>query len=586
MRPLHDDPSKYVMYDFKPAFPPYTKESVKELLLIRELESDGIDEQQQIGDNETEAPNDNGSGDASSLDAEQKGDEDTVQETRPVDDMSAEKEEENLAAPEANDSIIEPDEIARVDEVASKVETEDAIEVTSIDEEDEDPTISDEKSTMVSEEATETEQETMESPEGQQSEEAVVESESKLVDTADESMNESDDADVSNKKDDETEIPTGDVYNDELEEDIAHEYSYEDLASADPQSGPGIKSEEKDESDPEQSAVETPNHGINDASLEDEDTSTDEDGENLSSESKPAEEENVVQTDIDIQSSSDDITSQNDPFEDSTSNIEPIEGEPTEEDKTDKITITYDESPPVSNLNKDEDANREFVTGLDEIDKFFESVSPPDELDVGADGSSMQDVLVGQGLKIIFKRAKSIGLNVKQRFEKIVEKALPQQLVNLAGNHEEDEEESLEDILKILKSDAPLKAEQQNKDKKKESSSTGDVGGDRLENRFPLLKKPRVNKIYKYARRKWQQAKHLFDDFLSIFGGDEDEDEFDFNSMNFGDVKSMVEQNRFGLKEGEERPKFGSEVDDSFLKSRHDAMMKLREQKKDNVGVS
>jgi hypothetical protein len=48
--------------------------------------------------------------------------------------------------------------------------------------------------------------------------------------------------------------------------------------------------------------------------------------------------------------------------------------------------------------------NSEFVEGLDDIDKFFEGVDPPDELDVGAGGSSIQDVLMGQGRQILFKR--------------------------------------------------------------------------------------------------------------------------------------------------------------------------------------
>lgn len=49
-------------------------------------------------------------------------------------------------------------------------------------------------------------------------------------------------------------------------------------------------------------------------------------------------------------------------------------------------------------------ANDEFVSGLDDVDKFFEEVDPPDELDVGASGLSLQDVLVGQGLQIIKTR--------------------------------------------------------------------------------------------------------------------------------------------------------------------------------------
>jgi hypothetical protein len=43
--------------------------------------------------------------------------------------------------------------------------------------------------------------------------------------------------------------------------------------------------------------------------------------------------------------------------------------------------------------------------GLDDIDKFFEGVDPPDELDIGA-GSSMQDVLMQKGSRILVKRVK------------------------------------------------------------------------------------------------------------------------------------------------------------------------------------
>ena len=54
--------------------------------------------------------------------------------------------------------------------------------------------------------------------------------------------------------------------------------------------------------------------------------------------------------------------------------------------------------------SKLEAAQDEFVQGLDDIDKLFEGVDPPDELDVGATGSSMQEVLVGSGSRIVVKR--------------------------------------------------------------------------------------------------------------------------------------------------------------------------------------
>jgi hypothetical protein len=48
--------------------------------------------------------------------------------------------------------------------------------------------------------------------------------------------------------------------------------------------------------------------------------------------------------------------------------------------------------------------NAEFVEGLDDINKLFEGVDPPDELDVGAVGSSIQEVLMGKGAQIVAKR--------------------------------------------------------------------------------------------------------------------------------------------------------------------------------------
>ena len=45
-----------------------------------------------------------------------------------------------------------------------------------------------------------------------------------------------------------------------------------------------------------------------------------------------------------------------------------------------------DTEKPVDNTTSSatHDANSDFVEGLDDIDKFFEGVDPPDELDVGA----------------------------------------------------------------------------------------------------------------------------------------------------------------------------------------------------------
>eukprot|EP00978_Attheya_sp_CCMP212_P001494 scaffold3141_cov53-Attheya_sp.AAC.3 len=75
--------------------------------------------------------------------------------------------------------------------------------------------------------------------------------------------------------------------------------------------------------------------------------------------------------------------------------------------------------------------NREFVEGLDDLHKLMEEVDPPDEMDVGAAGSSIQDVLMGQGTKIISKRlsqevskaktlASVMGKRVRKKWDKLV----------------------------------------------------------------------------------------------------------------------------------------------------------------------
>jgi len=49
-------------------------------------------------------------------------------------------------------------------------------------------------------------------------------------------------------------------------------------------------------------------------------------------------------------------------------------------------------------------ANEQFVKGLDDLHKIFEEVDPPDELDVGASGLSMEEVFKQQGVTIIKMR--------------------------------------------------------------------------------------------------------------------------------------------------------------------------------------
>lgn len=262
-----------------------------------------------------------------------------------------------------------------------------------------------------------------------------------------------------------------------------------------------------------------------------------------------------------------------------------------------KVTIQYDSdqdtkqsssstssSPTTASNTNNKDANRQFVDGLDEIDKLFESVEVPDELDVGADGSSMQDVLVGQGIKIIWKRVKNISMGVKTKVNGITESVknvlLPLQLDNIWKSYDDDSDEdltldSLLDLNNKLKkddnTDGKMKKPQQQDNDSQSSKSNNEK--DKSKKDFPLIKSPKAQKIWKWSIKKWRQAKHILDDLLSLIGaddGDDDDDNFGLGDLGLDDIQLG---NTMGS-----RAKFGSEVDESFIKARVEEMMKDQQQ--------
>lgn len=94
-------------------------------------------------------------------------------------------------------------------------------------------------------------------------------------------------------------------------------------------------------------------------------------------------------------------------------------GETTGREEASDIVASVDSSTSMSSS----DANSDFVEGLDDIDKFFEGVDPPDELDVGASGLSIQEVLVGKGRQILVKKilqlTHAISVGCKRMFERV-----------------------------------------------------------------------------------------------------------------------------------------------------------------------
>uniref|UniRef100_A0A7S3Q4R2 Uncharacterized protein n=1 Tax=Chaetoceros debilis TaxID=122233 RepID=A0A7S3Q4R2_9STRA len=73
--------------------------------------------------------------------------------------------------------------------------------------------------------------------------------------------------------------------------------------------------------------------------------------------------------------------------------------------ENDKLSVEETDSPKLRIQRKiTNEVNDEYITGLDDLHKFLEEVDAPDELDLGATGKSIQDVLVGQGAQILKTR--------------------------------------------------------------------------------------------------------------------------------------------------------------------------------------
>ncbi|KAL7551142.1 hypothetical protein ACHAWF_014342 [Thalassiosira exigua] len=648
---------RLIMYDFRPAFPPYTKESLAELLLIP-MQRELVGAEGQVGSEEGEAKSEETGDDDVGGGGPSPGEERQVQEVN-VTGEEVEESERLDDPPTAGDSTDDEAEIDTADAVPEEGKSD------AIDEAGEprlESSIGEAKSVSDgSEEHPSISNTKMQEREG----DAPHESDGIPLAEAEEKIS-IPDHEIGPNKDGEVESGSEDVVGEEMEptsgtlpvadtsesdthtpeaeytqeteeereqkhqqesgtvgineEDQSTEYETETVeqphkiiseekeahGSLDENSSPpdvGAENElplEKDfigDDVDKTSGVDSSASGYNETSLESKEA-TDVDSELVGSESHPTKEGG----DTPETTKSDSL-----PIEEKNPSSDPKrESEQTDAGPKERITVDYDDDSTIStttatsssNINKE--ANRKFVDGLDEIDKLFESVEVPDELDVGADGSSMQDVLVGQGLKIIWKRARNFGKGVRSKFEDAAEsvrKALP---LGMLGGDEEEEDVSLESLLDLSKlAEGGLLADKRNEKEVLETESSGStLDKERQSKRkkdkrernkeFPLIKTKKAQGLWKFARRKWEQAKHVLDDLLSIFEGRDDEDDGDFG---LGDMKPVeVQLGRgatseaaagSGLK-GDGVPnlggKFGSEVDESFLKSRYEAMM-MQQQK-------
>ena len=197
-----------------------------------------------------------------------------------------------------------------------------------------------------------------------------------------------------------------------------------------------------------------------------------------------------------------------------------------------------------SSSTSNAEANRQFVDGLDDIPKLFESVEVPDELDVGADGSSMQEVLVGQGIKILWKHVKNVsgGISTRLGWNKLggggggsitktadsVWRAMPWSNYGSSGKNEMEEEKSSLDYSLLLNDVTTT----WNDDKVEETTREKWLNTKKLES-FSLVRSPKVKKIWNYAQRKLVQTRHLLDIIVKLFEGEEDEDYYDETNESF-----------------------------------------------------
>jgi len=80
-------------------------------------------------------------------------------------------------------------------------------------------------------------------------------------------------------------------------------------------------------------------------------------------------------------------------------------GAPDDDDESEDMLKTEDPVISEPSIVSEERGND---TEIDDLSKLFEGVDPPDELDIGADGSSMQEVLVGETMQIVMSRVNRV----------------------------------------------------------------------------------------------------------------------------------------------------------------------------------
>jgi len=94
-----------------------------------------------------------------------------------------------------------------------------------------------------------------------------------------------------------------------------------------------------------------------------------------------------------------------DPVADVEEKQAPLQEEDPESDVEEKEAPLQEEEATESRGSANPSAKgNEFVSGLEDLDDLFEGIDAPDELDIGSDGSSFQEVLMGSATRVVIKR--------------------------------------------------------------------------------------------------------------------------------------------------------------------------------------
>ena len=190
-----------------------------------------------------------------------------------------------------------------------------------------------------------------------------------------------------------------------------------------------IKEEIIDESATEvenvQESTEASNEKITGAVDEDEITEVADESDNIIETT-----EAIKVSDVPLSDTDDVSASEEDIIHSPTNSVatDDVEDEAKPQDAADDApisdTVETQTKEPILPSVKKTSANDEFVSGLDDLHKFMEEVDPPDELDPGAAGLSIQEVLMEQGVEIIKTRVDKGVARIKRSLRTLKTKGL------------------------------------------------------------------------------------------------------------------------------------------------------------------